>query len=104
MWQPKPADIHKTNISRSMMRLGFETYESFWRWSVERRESFWEFVVETIEIPFEKKPTQVLDVSQGVTQPQWLPGASFNIVDACFKQQPDTIAIIFQNEGAKLEY
>jgi acetyl-CoA synthetase len=104
MWQPKPADIQKTNIYRSMMRLGFETYESFWRWSVERRESFWEFVVETIEIPFEKKPTQVLDVSQGVTQPQWLPGASFNIVDACFKQQPDAIAIIFQNEGAKLEY
>ncbi|MCC7521005.1 MAG: AMP-binding protein [Flavobacteriaceae bacterium] len=104
MWQPEPADIQKTNIYRSMIRLGFETYESFWRWSVERRESFWEFVVETIEIPFEKNPTQILDVSQGVSLPQWLPGASFNIVDACFKRQPDAIAIIFQNEGAKLEY
>lgn len=102
-WQPTSVEIQKTNIFKAMKKLGFETYPDFWKWSVDRRESFWEFVIDTLEIPFDQKPSQILDVSNGITQPNWLKDSKFNITDACFTAPPTSIAIIYQKEGGKIE-
>jgi acetyl-CoA synthetase len=103
IWKPNPKEIEKTNIYQSMQILGFDTYETFWQWSVDRSAAFWEFVTHTLEIPFIQKPSQILDLSQGVTQPLWFKGAQFNIVDACFKSKPEALALVFQNEDAQIE-
>lgn len=103
IWYPNSVELQKTNIFQSMKKLGFENYKEFWQWSVDRRESFWEFVIHTLEIPFFKKPNQILDLTLGVTQPKWLNEAKLNIADACFTQSPDAIAVIFQKEGGQIE-
>ncbi len=104
IWYPNALELQKTNIFQAMKKLGFENYKDFWQWSVDRRESFWEFVINTLEIPFFKKPNQILDLTYGVTQPRWLNEAKLNIVEACFTQSPDATAVIFQKEGGDIQF
>ncbi len=103
IWYPNALELQKTNIFQAMKKLGFENYKDFWQWSVDRRESFWEFVINTLEIPFFKKPNQILDLTYGVTQPKWLNEAKLNIAEACFTQSPDATAVIFQKEGREIQ-
>ncbi len=104
IWYPNALELQKTNIFQAMKKLGFENYKDFWQWSVDRRESFWEFVINTLEIPFFKKPNQILDLTHGVTQPKWLNEAKLNIAEACFTQSPDATAVIFQKEGGDIQF
>lgn len=104
IWYPNALELQKTNIFQAMKKLGFENYKDFWQWSVDRRESFWEFVINTLEIPFFKKPNQILDLTYGVTQPRWLNEAKLNIAEACFTQSPDATAVIFQKEGGDIQF
>lgn len=98
-WQPHPIDFQKTNVFQSMKKLGFDTYDTFWEWSVQSRENFWSFVIETLEIPFVNKPDEILNLDQGVENAKWLVGAKMNIVDACFNSNLDNVAIIQGNEN-----
>jgi len=104
IWYPNALELQKTNIFQAMKKLGFENYKDFWQWSVDRRGSFWEFVINTLEIPFFKKPNQILDLTYGVTQPRWLNEAKLNIAEACFTQSPDATAVIFQKEGGDIQF
>ncbi len=102
-WKPTQADIEKTHIYQTMQELDFDDYQALWEWSVNQKEDFWKKTIEKLEIPFFKKPKYWLDVSNGVTQAQWLKGAQMNIVDACFQNNPNTTAIVYQEEGEPLK-
>ncbi len=103
-WKPNQIQIESTHIFQSMQKLGFSTYQDFWKWSIVERENFLKYVIDTLEIRFEKEPHAIVDLSKGVVHPNWLPGASFNIVDSCFKSNPEDIALIYQDEQKKIEY
>lgn len=101
VWKPSAAQIKSTHIAQSMGLLGLVDYREFWQWSVTHRTDFWQHVLEVLNIPFEKQPDEILDVSNGVTQPQWLKGAKMNITDACFNHPADQIAIHYRAENAQ---
>lgn len=103
IWKPTKLQAKPTNISQNMKALGFDDYTKFWHWSVANKEAFWQKTVENLDIPFYKNPDKFLNLSKGVTQAQWLFGAKMNIADACFYQNPDTTAIIFQKEGGDIQ-
>ena len=102
-WKPTQNDIQKTHIYQEMKDLGFDDYQSLWEWSVANKTDFWQRVINRLEIPFIQKPKEILNVSKGVTQAQWLYGASMNIADACFQNDPSATSIIFQKEHGKIQ-
>ncbi len=97
-WKPSQSDIEQTHIYKNMKRLGFSEYTDFWKWSVDNKVEFWKKTIENLQIPFIKKPKEILNLSKGVTQPSWLYGAQMNIADACFQNEPTSTSIVYQTE------
>jgi acetyl-CoA synthetase len=103
VWKPNIEVYKRSNIFNMMHKHGFSKYLDFWKWSATNKEQFWEETVENLGIPFYKKFDTILDVSKGIENPEWLKGAKFNIVDACFQKEDEDTAIIFQNEGGEIQ-
>ena len=98
-WTPSRERIETSNIGQLMVEFGLETYEEFQQWSVSHRAEFWKTVIDRLGIVFDHDPDSVLDLSDGPTDPAWLPGARLNIVDSCFQPEDCTLAIVQGREG-----
>ena len=98
MWQPTPDFIKTTNLYHQMQKHGFDRYEDFYNWSITNRNEFWDTTVKALDIQLKKPYSTVLDATD-VERPIWLKDARMNIVDSCFKTEPDTPAIVFQKEN-----
>jgi acetyl-CoA synthetase len=81
-----------------MHAQGISSFADFHAWSVQDKSAFWQHVIDRLGIIFTQKPETFLDVSGGVEQPRWLPGAAMNIVDSCFTAIDDKPAIISGSE------
>ena len=102
-WKPSKETIEKSNIFKMMQELGISNYEEFWQWSVSNKEQFWIKTVENLGIHFNKKHTNIVDTSKGTANAQWLYNAKYNIVDSCFQNNENAVAIVFQEENGKLQ-
>ncbi len=102
-WYPEDDVLKSSNIYQMMLRNNFETYKEFWRWSVTEKESFWEQTIKNLDIQFYTIYTSLLDTSKGVEQASWLKGSQINIVDSCFQNDDESIALIFQTEKGSIE-
>lgn len=102
MWFP--AESSDTNLHGWMKTLSLSRYADFHRWSTSHRDDFWAQAIERLEIPFEKKPAQILDTSDGIAHAKWLVGSQLNIGQSCFRADPDAIAIIQgEPDGSRAE-
>lgn len=102
-WKPSDKIIKQSNIYQNMHDLGFTNYADFWQWSVTNKEAFWKKTIEKLGIPFHKSAEKIVDLSNGVTQAQWLFGAKMNIAAACFQHNPEATAICYQKEGEDIQ-
>ncbi len=102
-WKPSKETIEKSNIYKMMQQHGFDKYDDFWKWSVTHKELFWAETVQNLGIQFQEKYTTILNTSEGVENAKWLYNSKLNIVDACFQNEENSIAIIYQNEGGELQ-
>jgi len=102
-WEPTAGFISTTNLAWLMQRAGVDSYEALHQWSVQKREDFWATVIERLNLRFQKPFSRVLDLSDGVENPQWLVDARINIVESCFTAPADSTAIIHQAEGGTLK-
>ncbi len=98
-WSPAPEYAAQTNIGRMMRELNFRRYDNFHRWSVQEHSAFWARAIEKVGIKFKREPHRIVDISGGVESPDWLPGAEMNIVDSCFKADPERTALVYDEEG-----
>ena len=98
-WYPEADVLENSNIYKMMLKNDFDTYHDFWKWSATQKADFWEQTIENLNIYFNKRFDSVLDISNGVEQASWLKGAAFNIVDSCFQNADDSVALIYQKEG-----
>lgn len=98
VWAPDARYIGSSNLTASMQELGFDSYTAFHRWSAGDKPGFWQYVLQRLGVVFTKKPETILDLTQGVQQPRWLPGALLNCVDSCFTASPDKPAIVTGSE------
>ena len=89
-----------SNLDVFMKGLGVDGYPALHRWSVTERAAFWGRVIEDLGVVFARPPDRILDLGPGVKDPRWLVGATFNIVDSCFKASPDKPAVISATERA----
>ncbi|NQV78135.1 MAG: AMP-binding protein [Lutibacter sp.] len=102
-WKPSKEIIEQSNIYKMMQNYDFKKYEDFWKWSVTNKEDFWGATVQNLGIKLAKKYVSILDISKGIENPEWLKNAKLNIVDSCFQNSDDAIAVIFQEEGKPIQ-
>ena len=102
VWLPDDEQIEATNIAALMKELDLASYWELHSWSVQNRAKFWEVMLERLNICWQGKYTQIVDLSDGVESAQWLVGARLNIVASCFQAPTDDLAIIWQQEGGSL--
>ena len=86
-----------------MQKHQFSLYKDFWEWSVQSKKDFWTETILNLGIKLQSPFLDILDTSKGIEQPQWLKGATLNIVDSCFQNEDDATAVIFQKEGGNLQ-
>jgi acetyl-CoA synthetase len=103
IWKPTQKEIKHSHIYQMMQRHQFENYHDFWKWSVTQKEQFLYETIQNLGIVFKERFNKIYDLSKGVEQPIWLPNATLNIVDSCFQNNDDSIAIIFQEEGKSIQ-
>lgn len=97
IWKPSASVISEANISTVMSALGIHDVPSFHRWSVSHYEEFWQRTIQQLGIIFKTPPKQLCDLSSGYASPKWLNAAKMNIVDSCFRADPQATAIIYQD-------
>ncbi len=102
-WKPTSEISKNSNIGKTMQKLGFTNYKEFWSWSVNNKEDFWAATVEDLHIVQHKKYQQILNTNKGVAQTKWLDGAKLNIVDSCFQNNEDAIALTYQKTSQPLQ-
>ena len=98
-WLPTAEVVAASNLARLMTERGLRTYGEAHRWSVERREEFWAAIIRTLGIAFREDPERILDPASDLTHPDWLPGASLNIAESCFRADPGRTAVTYASEG-----
>ncbi len=102
VWTPSTEFIATTNIAWLMRHVGADSYEALHAWSVQNREAYWAVAIERLGIRFQQLFSRVMDLSQGIELPRWLPDAQLNIVESCFTAPAESPAIIYQAEGGAL--
>jgi acetyl-CoA synthetase len=100
VWAPEPERLLHANISAMMNELGIDEYPEFHRWSTENRADFWDRAINRIGIRFSRQPDQILDLSTGPTDPNWLPGAELNVISSCFAGEGYDMAVVVGREGS----
>lgn len=103
LWTPTDKSIRESNIGRFLAESEFSDYDELYEWSIKDRPEFWRTTTEKLGILFSESPQSILDVSAGVTQPDWLSGATLNIVESCFKAEPDSPAMVCSSPDGSLD-
>lgn len=94
---PDPARVERANVTVLARAVGAKDYAALQRWSATERDAFWRRAIQDLHIPFRSPPARVRDGSP--IEPRWLPGATLNIVDACFQAPPERVAVVLAREG-----
>jgi len=99
-WRPSAEQSASSNLGRFIAEQGSGDYAALHRWSATKRPEFWAKVLDRLGIVFGRRPDDIVDLSAGVMDPRWLPGARLSIVDSCFRAEPRGPAIITGAEGS----
>ncbi|QCX37046.1 AMP-binding protein [Aureibaculum algae] len=100
--KPSEEIIKNSNIFKMMQEHHFTDYTKFWKWSVSDKKKFWTETIKNLDINLTNPFSEIYN-SDDVENPQWLNGAKLNIVDSCFQNDDDAIAIIYQKENDELQ-
>ena len=101
-WFPTEEEIEKTNIATVMRELNLDSYEALHSWAAHHRADFWRLMIERLGIRFQRKFSEVVDLSKGDEFPKWLVDARLNIVESCFNAPSNATAIVSQSEVSTL--
>ena len=92
-WVPSDGARSETHLGRLMAAHGCD-FDALHAWSVRDPEAYWAVVIDALGLRFETPPQRVLGLSEA-GQASWLPGASYNVVAACFEgRDPDGLALV----------
>ncbi len=97
-WMPDEKTVAAANITALVKELDHASYRDLHKWSISNKEKFWEMTITRLGIKFKRTFDSILDLSKGIEDPSWLPGAEMNITDSCFLADPEQTAIISGSE------
>jgi acetyl-CoA synthetase len=83
-----------------MASRGVATWEDLHGWSCRNGEAFWKTALEDLGVVFRRAPKRVIEPGRSPEDPRWLPGASLNIAESCFRGSAHTPAILSGRGGS----
>lgn len=99
-WISTDADKSSSNLQKLIDEQQLSTVKDIHLWSRDHSNAFWAEMLAKLGINFKTPPNAICDLSDGNSQPSWLPGASLNIVDSCLKAQPNATAIVHHENNS----
>ncbi|MEU7815403.1 AMP-binding protein [Pseudonocardia sp. NPDC049154] len=83
VWSPGAEYLENARVARFARAHGIEGIDALRARSVADVAWYWDAVVHDLGVPFSRPYTHVLDLSRGVTDPDWFVGGEVNVADAC---------------------
>ncbi|MEO9570527.1 MAG: AMP-binding protein [Polaribacter sp.] len=102
-WRPTEEIINNSNIGKMMHKHSFTNFNDFWKWTVTNKTEFWAETIQDLNIIQSEKYYQILNIENGVENAKWLVGAKLNIVDSCFQNDENAIAIVFKKTNEEIQ-
>ncbi|TDP91886.1 AMP-binding protein [Labedaea rhizosphaerae] len=105
VWTPTADYVEHANVTRLARAHGIAGIDELRARSVADIGWYWNAVVEDLGLPFSSPYESVVDLSRGITDPDWFPGGELNIVDACLTrwlhdpERCDQFALIHETEA-----
>ncbi|MFZ9034757.1 MAG: AMP-binding protein [Francisellaceae bacterium] len=100
-WQWLPSPDSECYLSRLMKQLGFSDIRRFHAWSVDHYGDFWQQIFLDLNLHYSTAPGDIVDISNGLENPIWLPGTQFNIIDSCLNGMKKTAIIVQKDHELK---
>ncbi|HVY53601.1 MAG TPA: AMP-binding protein, partial [Gammaproteobacteria bacterium] len=106
-WFPNWPLMKSTNIARLMAEKGMRDYQhdyrAFHHWTTTHSGDFWQKIAALLNIQFDNHYSAPVDLTKGIENPVWFPGAKLNIVNSCLQAKKNKIAIISQTENSRIK-
>ncbi|WP_299463429.1 AMP-binding protein [uncultured Gimesia sp.] len=102
-WFPGEQELSHSHLAEWLRDLNLNDMDQLQDWSVQNREVFTQKLIDSLGIQFRQQPQQVMNLSAGVEQVEWLNGAQLNIVESCFRNKSEQTAIVFQTGTSELQ-
>jgi acetyl-CoA synthetase len=103
VWTAPNDVVERSVTARFMRQQRVETYDQLVARSIAQPEWFWDAVVEFLGIPFDPRPTRVLDAHNGLPWTRWFVDGGINLAYACVDRwaavQRTTTAIVEEREA-----
>ncbi len=101
-WRPTTEAAAATRLGRFLRSTGEPDLDSLQRHAEQDPAWFWGAAVDDIGLDWQRRPTSVLDVSQGVAWSRWWSGGAFNYASAAIdpraRSRPDGTALRWEGE------
>ena len=97
-YAPTPARVERAHATKLQRDLKLADHAALHRWTVENRDEFWGRAIQALHVPFRTPPVRIREGDDPL-DPWWLPGATLNIADACFRADPEKTAVLLGREG-----
>lgn len=101
-WTPTQQLISNTNLTEFMQDNHCKNLSSLHQFSIKESNHFWEKIINKLNVVLHKPPSTIVDLSQGLTKPNWLPDALMNIVSSCFTAEKNQTALVYQDHDKRI--
>jgi acetyl-CoA synthetase len=106
VWRPDPGLLADARVAGFVRGLGLPTLDAVQERAVEDPAWFWGAAADDLGLTWQRRPTQVLDVSRGVPFARWWGGGAFNYaaaaVDPLAAARPSDEAVAWEGEDGEV--
>ena len=105
-WRPGPEQLRQSRLAGFLRATEMADLDALQRRAEADPAWFWSAASDDIAIPWQRRPTQVLDMSRGVEWSRWWAGGAFNYaaaaIDPRADRDPDGEAVAWEGEDGEV--
>ncbi len=101
IWFPSEEYTRGSHIEALLQRLGLESYEALYQFSIAQPEAFWQTTLELLGIEWFTPYRRVLELPQGPQWPHWFTGGKLNLAHNALRHartRPQAPALLWEGE------
>jgi acetyl-CoA synthetase len=98
VWHPDAAVVGRSQLTRFLQLTGHSNFAELHRYSTENIPEFTQKVIEFLQLKFQRRYTEILDISAGVPWAKWCADGILNISDSCIQHDAERTAVIWEGE------